>query len=276
MTDDPKRWLDGGDDATTRERDLLESVRDPEPPDAARAAVWAALATRLPPPPSGGGGAGGAGAAKGGLGVLSKIIGGIVIATALAGGGVFAVRARSTTPRTTPTIALAPTTTEAPPTVASGDVPSPSPPPPSTATDAPLAPIAPKTSAAHRHTTPSSHGAAPSPSATSAPAHTSEAPETPSSKPTEAPRADALREESALVGRARDALRRGDTKTALTLVEEARTRFPQGILVQEREVVAIEALAKGGDADGASRRASAFLRAFPSSPHTAHVRSFVR
>jgi hypothetical protein len=87
---------------------------------------------------------------------------------------------------------------------------------------------------------------------------------------------DALREESALVASARAAVRRGDGAAALALLETARVRHPKGVLLQEREVLAIEALAQTNDAAGASRRASAFLRAFPTSPHASHVRTFVR
>jgi outer membrane protein assembly factor BamD (BamD/ComL family) len=88
--------------------------------------------------------------------------------------------------------------------------------------------------------------------------------------------ADALRDEIALVAAARAALRSGDGPGALASLEKARKQHPRGALLQEREVLTIEALAKSGDAAGASRRASAFLRAFPTSPHAAHVRTFER
>jgi hypothetical protein len=90
------------------------------------------------------------------------------------------------------------------------------------------------------------------------------------------PATDALRDESALLGNARAAVRRGDSRSALASLEVARTRYPSGALVQEREVLTIEALAQSGDADAASSHASRFLTAFPSSPHAAHVRTFVR
>lgn len=80
----------------------------------------------------------------------------------------------------------------------------------------------------------------------------------------------------ATLAQARQSLRQGDAAGALAKVEAAKTRFPNGALVQEREVLAIEALAQNGNSDAASRRATAFLQAFPSSPHAAHVRSFAR
>jgi outer membrane protein assembly factor BamD (BamD/ComL family) len=91
-----------------------------------------------------------------------------------------------------------------------------------------------------------------------------------------ATRSDALREESTLLANARAAVRRGDSRSALSSLELARSRYPNGALVQEREVLTIEALAQSGDVDGASAHATRFLKAFPSSPHSAHVRTFVR
>jgi hypothetical protein len=43
-------------------------------------------------------------------------------------------------------------------------------------------------------------------------------------------------------------------------------------LLQEREALTIEALARTGRRAEANRRAEAFLRAFPGSPHAAAVR----
>jgi hypothetical protein len=84
-----------------------------------------------------------------------------------------------------------------------------------------------------------------------------------------------LREESALVGEARGALRAGNAGQALTLLESARTRFPDGILGQEREALTIEALARSGNAAVASARARAFLAAYPSSAHAERIQTFI-
>ncbi|WP_437972944.1 hypothetical protein WMF11_28395 [Sorangium sp. So ce295] len=83
-----------------------------------------------------------------------------------------------------------------------------------------------------------------------------------------------LREELTLLGDARAALRRGDASGALRIAEQARHRFPGGALAQEREALTIEALWQSGDRAAAAQRASAFLLAYPSSPHVPRLRSF--
>ena len=75
--------------------------------------------------------------------------------------------------------------------------------------------------------------------------------------------------------RARDALRAGDPGGALAMLEAARARFPRGVLLQERQVLTIEALAASGDRARASRQARGFLRQFPASPLASRVRPFV-
>jgi hypothetical protein len=85
----------------------------------------------------------------------------------------------------------------------------------------------------------------------------------------------ALRDESSAVLEIRRTLRAGDASGALRLLEQARQRFPHGALSQEREALGIEALAKSGASDAASRKAEAFLRAHPKSPYAADVQSFI-
>lgn len=85
-----------------------------------------------------------------------------------------------------------------------------------------------------------------------------------------------LREESRMVADARDALRRGDTAGALGMLEQIRLKFPGGVLAQEREALAIEALARSGRKADASARASAFVKAYPTSPLAARVQSFAQ
>lgn len=84
--------------------------------------------------------------------------------------------------------------------------------------------------------------------------------------------ASQLREESAAVLEARAAFRAGDARRCLALLEQARSRFPRGALGQEREALAIEALARTGQRAAAQRRAAAFLRAHPQSPYVADLR----
>ena len=83
-----------------------------------------------------------------------------------------------------------------------------------------------------------------------------------------------LAAEGRVVLEARAALRDGRPEDALRVLEPARAEFAGGALVQEREALTIEALAKTGRRADASRRADAFLRAYPGSPHATAVRSF--
>lgn len=72
--------------------------------------------------------------------------------------------------------------------------------------------------------------------------------------------------EAALLEQARRALNTSPSY-ALQLANQHRARFPNGVLTQEREVIAIEALRKlnrGGEAD---QRATGFSKAFPGSAH---------
>ncbi len=70
--------------------------------------------------------------------------------------------------------------------------------------------------------------------------------------------------EAELLEQARSALK-GDPARALARANEHRRRFPGGVLVQEREVIAIQALRQLGRASEAERRAEAFSKAFPGS-----------
>jgi hypothetical protein len=54
---------------------------------------------------------------------------------------------------------------------------------------------------------------------------------------------------------------------ALELAQQHRARFRGGVLAQEREVIAIEALRRLGRSAEADARADAFERAFPNSAH---------
>ena len=60
-------------------------------------------------------------------------------------------------------------------------------------------------------------------------------------------------------------------KRAYALTQEHRRRFPSGMLVQEREVIAIEALARMGNDKAASDRADQFSKDYPDSPHKDRV-----
>jgi hypothetical protein len=70
--------------------------------------------------------------------------------------------------------------------------------------------------------------------------------------------------EAELLEQARSALK-GDPARALQRANEHAARFPRGVLVQEREVLAIQALRKLGRSAEADRRSEAFAKAFPGS-----------
>jgi hypothetical protein len=71
-------------------------------------------------------------------------------------------------------------------------------------------------------------------------------------------------DEVTLVGHAQDALGASPTR-ALALADEEARRFPRGILRQEGEVIAIDALMRLGRRDAAEERARAFRIAYPTS-----------
>ncbi len=72
------------------------------------------------------------------------------------------------------------------------------------------------------------------------------------------------REETRLLDRARSLLR-NDAAAALELAREHERRFPRGLLVQEREVIAIDALLRTGRRPYAHQRAARFRERFPTS-----------
>lgn len=100
---------------------------------------------------------------------------------------------------------------------------------------------------------PTVEDAKPPPAVASAPAKLPEKP-TPPAQPSEAE----------LLEQARAAMK-VDPARALQRANEHAGRFPGGVLVQEREVIAIQALRKLGRSAEADRRAQAFAKAFPGS-----------
>ncbi len=81
--------------------------------------------------------------------------------------------------------------------------------------------------------------------------------------------------ESAMLTDARAQLRRGEPQAALATLERLHTRFPKGVLMQEREVLTIQVLSTLGDNAAANRRARAFLDTYPTSPHAPQLRRFI-
>lgn len=115
------------------------------------------------------------------------------------------------------------------------------------------------------------------PATASAPAETAKprvvAPSAPAKASAPNPKAQLL-EESRLLSAARAALST-DPKKALALTEQHRAKFPRGTLTQEREVIAIQALAKLGKQSDADRRADRFGKDYPDSAHKDRVQGSV-
>jgi len=68
---------------------------------------------------------------------------------------------------------------------------------------------------------------------------------------------------------------RGEPAQVLARLAEHRKFYPNGLLAQEREVLAVEALVQAGRRADAVTRARAFMAAFPSSVHLARLRSLL-
>jgi len=88
-------------------------------------------------------------------------------------------------------------------------------------------------------------------------------------------RLDALKAESALLTDARARLRSGNPAAAQASLDRLQAQFPKGMLTQEREVLSIEVLYARGNVEGAKRRAKAFVKAYPKSPHSAKLSRFL-
>lgn len=66
-----------------------------------------------------------------------------------------------------------------------------------------------------------------------------------------------------------------DPQRALALVAQHEQQFAQGALVQEREVIAIEALLAAGERSESEHRAAAFFTRFPESAHFRRLRALL-
>ena len=73
-----------------------------------------------------------------------------------------------------------------------------------------------------------------------------------------------------MLERAQDALK-SRPREALALCDEHARAFPNGMLAQEREVIAIEALMKTGREQEARARAARFASRYPGSSHARRV-----
>lgn len=82
-------------------------------------------------------------------------------------------------------------------------------------------------------------------------------------------------EEVKLLERAQDALRSGRHADALSLCNEHAKSYPNGMLAQEREVIAVEALVKTGRTVEAKARAEKFKARFPGSSHARRIDALI-
>jgi hypothetical protein len=259
MSRDPVR-LDLSDDAPAAAVEALRQARR-DAPDAARlAAIEAAVLVKLAPP-TGRGGPGegegappepGAGPAPGGssLGPIAK-----AGAVALAAGAAVVVLALATRSAPAPVDAKrAPTAVTAPPTA----------PPTATETTAIARPEPVEPPVLSVDDLPSAGGAA---SGTKRPLG---ALPSARSAPSAADPAESERAEVALLDRAQASLHTRPADTLASCEEHAR-RFASGALVQEREVLAIDALVRLGRRDAAEARAARFRLAFPRSGHLRRI-----
>jgi hypothetical protein len=85
-----------------------------------------------------------------------------------------------------------------------------------------------------------------------------------------------LQEDASLLRDARVALGRGDTRGARAKIEEARARFPQSQLAQERDALEVRLVREEGDPARAAALARAFVDRYPDSPLRGGIEGVVR
>jgi len=112
------------------------------------------------------------------------------------------------------------------------------------------------------------------PAVTTGKGPTHELPEAPASVRPAAPKSD-VAAERALVEMARTAAARGDFGGALAAAQKHEKSFPSGHLREERELVAVQALAGLGRTSEAAIRGEQFLRSYPKSMFAPAVKKLV-
>jgi hypothetical protein len=277
---------------------LFEQARGDGFTDAETDALWSRVAIAA--------GAGAAGAAVGAAGSAAashgatatavaattgaKVAAWVVVGTlAIAGGTVAVVKGidRGASPQaiaaTTATATATPTATPTPTPTATA-TPTPTPTPTATATPTPTAtaittptatattvasPAAPSRARVERPAARDMRGASDTATIAAAPPSMN----TPATSPA-APAAPPASGEGALLLRARRVLA-SEPQAALALTQEDERLFPAGDLAPEREVLAIEALARLGRTAEARSRFDAFRARFPQSPHVARLRALL-
>jgi hypothetical protein len=242
MSGDPERLLSASSGADPLERELLGSVRHVGPPSDAKERAWRGIAGQIAVVAAVGAASSSTAAAASKASLtgfaswaLSTKVAAVALAGSLAAGSGYVVLR----------------TPDAPPSVG------------------PRAVVAPVT-----RVIPPSNPVAPQPAEVVAPLPAAPVEDVPIRRP-EAPRPDLLRAESALLTQARAQLRSGRPAAAQGSLDKLQQQFPKGMLTQEREVLAIEVLSARGNVEGAKRRAKAFVKQYPRSPHSAKLSRFL-
>lgn len=235
MSGDPERLLDVGSGAGPLERELLGSVRHVAPPADAKDIAWRGIAAQIAV-------VGAVGAATSSTAAAAGKVGGGALSTKLAmvalTSGLALGGGYLALRSPDGTTKAAPQTSGAPVLPAA----------PSVALVVPPAPVTVLESEPAEQTPP---------------------------RKLERPRLDALKAESAGLMAARAQLRAGNAAAAQASLDRLQAQFPKGMLAQEREVLAIEVLYARGNVSGAKRRAQAFIKTYPKSPHSQKLARFV-
>jgi hypothetical protein len=257
---DPTRLSKLGSEVPARLRDALGAARS-DVPSAARVAR---IAARFPASgaPAAPGSAGTAGAPL--PSALSGALVGAALGVVACGVGLLATTASPSEPRGQP-VALAPQAA----TVGSPAAPL----PPRATAELGEPPASPTVSPVPKVALPSAAHGSPPPSA-SAPEPLPAPPAAAPAPAVETGPVTNLAGEVQLLQRAQQALG-ANAAQALALTEEHKRRFPSGVLAQEREMVALEALVRLGRRDVARARAASFLAKFPESPHRRRIEAIV-
>ena len=82
--------------------------------------------------------------------------------------------------------------------------------------------------------------------------------------------------EVSLVEAARAGLAAGDFAAALAAADQHAARYPDGVLGEEREAIAVEALAGASRTDAARARLAGFVRRYPRSSYRRHLEEALR
>jgi hypothetical protein len=257
-TDDPPRLLEPDAAASAALRAALEAAKaeGPSADALARIAGRLPIVSGAPPRGSPGGGRGAPGGA--GPGVAEPLLGSGVVGSAAIGALLGAL------------VSVAILRDPAPPPA------PPAPAPPAAESAQPPAPERPAASADVAPEARARGGAAAepsSPAAAGAPAiRGSAAPDLPS--PSAAAPVEEGESEVALLQRAQDALA-VDPARALAIADEHLRRFPEGVLGQEREVIAVSALVRAGRTAEARARAARFIEKHPESAHRRRIEALL-